>query len=107
LRFVAVAVIAACVLGLMNESVFGQAKAKQKGRSQAGPDMANVSYGPHERNVMDVWKAKSDQPTPLLVFIHGGGFRRGSKEALQPYCSTAAWPTASRWSRSIIDCPRR
>jgi len=80
-----VAVIAACLLGLMGESAFGQAKAKQKRDTKPAPDMANVSYGPHERNVMDVWKAKSNQPTPLLVFIHGGGFRRGSKESIQPY----------------------
>jgi len=83
LRFVAI--VAACSLGLMGEPAYGQAKAKQKGETKPPPDMANVSYGPHERNVMDVWKAKSDQPTPLLVFIHGGGFRGGSKEALQPY----------------------
>lgn len=41
-----------------------------------------MKYGPHERNVLDLWKAKSDKPTPLVVFIHGGGFRSGSKEKL-------------------------
>ena len=46
------------------------------------PDMANVSYGPHERNVLDLWKAKSSAPTPLVVFIHGGGFRAGSKDGV-------------------------
>jgi len=44
------------------------------------PDLKNVSYGPHARNVFDLWKAKSDKPTPLVIFIHGGGFRAGSKE---------------------------
>lgn len=39
----------------------------------------DVSYGPHERNVMDVWLAKSDEPTPVLLSIHGGGFRGGNK----------------------------
>ena len=28
---------------------------------------------------MDVWFAKSDKPTPVLVSIHGGGFRGGNK----------------------------
>ncbi len=46
------------------------------------PDLVNVAYGPHERNVLDLWKAKGDRPTPLVVFIHGGGFRAGSKENL-------------------------
>ena len=38
-----------------------------------------MKYGPYARNVMDVWLAKSDKPTPVLVSIHGGGFRRGNK----------------------------
>ena len=47
------------------------------------PDMENVSYGPHERNVLDLWKAKSDKPTPLVVFIHGGGFVNGDKRQVR------------------------
>jgi acetyl esterase len=61
-----------------------QAKAKAKQAEKPAPDLANVKYGPHELNALDLWKAKSDRPTPLVVFIHGGGFRRGSKEALPP-----------------------
>jgi hypothetical protein len=44
------------------------------------PTAADYRYGPHERNVFDFWQAKSDQPTPVLVSIHGGGFRAGDKE---------------------------
>ncbi|WP_414661277.1 alpha/beta hydrolase fold domain-containing protein [Horticoccus sp. 23ND18S-11] len=43
------------------------------------PTHADVSYGPHERNTLDLWLAKSDAPTPLVVYIHGGGFVNGSK----------------------------
>jgi acetyl esterase/lipase len=43
------------------------------------PTHENVKYGPHARNVMDVWLAKSDKPTPVLVSIHGGGFAKGDK----------------------------
>jgi acetyl esterase/lipase len=43
------------------------------------PTHANVPYGPHARNVLDVWLAPSDAPTPLLVHIHGGGWIRGDK----------------------------
>jgi len=46
------------------------------------PDMANVKYGEHERNVMDVWFADKSKTTPLAIFIHGGGFDYGSKAQL-------------------------
>src|SRR5262245_58855615 len=60
------------------------AQQKNKDAAKPAPDLANVKYGPHERNVLDLWKAKSEKPTPLIVFIHGGGFRGGSKEAINP-----------------------
>ena len=44
------------------------------------PDFADEKYGPHERNVLDLWKAKSDKPAPLVIYIHGGGFVGGSKD---------------------------
>ncbi len=59
-------------------------QAKKKQPAKPPPDEANVAYGSHERHVLDLWRAKSDKPTPLLVFIHGGGFRGGSKEGLSP-----------------------
>jgi len=43
------------------------------------PTHANVKYGPHDRNLMDVWLADSDKPAPVLVSIHGGAFRHGDK----------------------------
>jgi hypothetical protein len=47
------------------------------------PTHANVKYGEHERNVFDIWLADSAKPTPLAIYIHGGGFRAGSKEKLK------------------------
>ena len=46
------------------------------------PTHADVAYGPHARNVLDVWLAKSEQPTPVYVFIHGGGWINGDKDSL-------------------------
>jgi acetyl esterase/lipase len=57
---------------------------KKKQLDKLPADEANVAYGTHRRHVLDLWRAKSDKPTPLLVFIHGGGFRGGSKENLPP-----------------------
>jgi hypothetical protein len=47
------------------------------------PTVADAHYGPHERNVLDFWKAPSDQPTPLVVYIHGGGFVTGDKSGVR------------------------
>jgi acetyl esterase/lipase len=43
------------------------------------PTYANVSYGPHQRNVLDFWKAEGSGPRPLLIAIHGGGWVAGDK----------------------------
>jgi len=52
-----------------------QASALQK------PTLENVPYGQHERQVLDFYRAKSDHPTPLFFFIHGGGWMSGDKKA--------------------------
>ena len=52
-------------------------------KGQKSPTHANVKYGAHQRNVFDIWLADSDKPAPLAIYIHGGGFRAGSKEKLK------------------------
>ena len=46
------------------------------------PTVANVPYGKHERQVLDFYKADSSKPTPLLFFIHGGGWVAGDKSGV-------------------------
>src|SRR5215471_9839149 len=46
------------------------------------PTVANLAYGKHERQVLDFWQAKSDKPTPLVLYIHGGGWQGGDKNGL-------------------------
>jgi len=50
--------------------------------SALAPTFANVAYGPDKRQVLDFWKPESAVPTPLVVLIHGGGFKYGSKADL-------------------------
>ena len=54
------------------------------------PTYAEVSYGKHERNVLDFWKAKSKSPTPVAFVIHGGGWKGGSKERLTRFADPNA-----------------
>jgi acetyl esterase/lipase len=46
------------------------------------PDHADVKYGPHERNVLDLWQAKTPGRHPLVIYYHGGGFRAGDKRTI-------------------------
>jgi hypothetical protein len=48
------------------------------------PDYADMNYGPFPGNQLDLWLAKADTPTPLVVFIHGGGFVSGDKSSVSP-----------------------
>lgn len=48
---------------------------------QLPPTLRDVAYGPDERNKLDFWKAESREPTPLVFYIHGGGWLGGSKES--------------------------
>jgi acetyl esterase len=49
-------------------------------KDKCPPTHADVKYGPFDANRLDLWLAKSDKPTPLLISIHGGGFRNGCKD---------------------------
>lgn len=60
---------------------------RTKPRDEAGrakPTHADVAYGPHERNVLDFYQSKSEKPTPLVIYIHGGGFVGGNKDSINP-----------------------
>jgi len=46
------------------------------------PDIANGKYGTFAANTFDLWKARSAKPTPLVVYIHGGGLARGDKSGI-------------------------
>tara|TARA_R110002096_G_scaffold26518_10_gene81781 strand:- start:3105 stop:4037 length:933 start_codon:yes stop_codon:yes gene_type:complete len=43
------------------------------------PTHADVAYGPHTPNVLDIWIAEGEGPRPLHVYIHGGGWTSGDK----------------------------
>jgi acetyl esterase len=75
------ALLALCLLPLSPRPAPAQA---DKAADKPKPDLHDVRYGPHERNVLDLWQARGDGPRPLVVFIHGGGFRGGDKSNLPP-----------------------
>lgn len=47
------------------------------------PDLINIRYGDHKRQVYDFWKNPQHSNAPLLIYIHGGGFMKGNKDTAQ------------------------
>lgn len=56
----------------------------QRMGADAGPKVPGsetIFYGRDPLQSLDVWRAKDVKgPAPLLVFVHGGGWKRGSKD---------------------------
>ncbi len=53
------------------------------GESGTEPTFLDVAYGPHPSNTLDFWRAPSDTPAPVIVQIHGGGFKEGDKSSFR------------------------
>ena len=68
------------ILTLAEAKVFLQMRREREAnRPQLKPTHEDIAYGTHARHKLDLWLKESDRPTPLLVCIHGGGFRAGDK----------------------------
>jgi acetyl esterase/lipase len=46
------------------------------------PTLSDVAYGPHPKQVMHFWQAKTESPAPLIFYIHGGGWVSGNRVSL-------------------------
>ena len=58
--------------------------AKRRTWARVKPTHADVPYGTHAQRKIDIYLAEADTPTPLVLYIHGGGFRGGSKRSVNP-----------------------
>ena len=57
-----------------------QAPQEKKPPARPTPTFADFVYGKaSERQRFDFWKAESDKPTPVVLLIHGGGWKNGDK----------------------------
>ena len=41
----------------------------------------NIAYGPHPRQVLDVYRPERCDGAPVVTFVHGGAFIRGVKDS--------------------------
>ncbi len=52
----------------------------QQSHADEPKQLIDVAYGSHPRQVLDFYQAKSDRPTPVVFYIHGGGWQGGDKK---------------------------
>ena len=54
--------------------------------AQTKPDHRDVAYDTADKaQVLDVYLAKAKKPAPVMVYIHGGGWRAGTKNNVPGY----------------------
>ena len=49
-------------------------------RAEQPKQLVDLPYGKHPRQVLDFYPATSDKPTPVVLYIHGGGWQGGDKK---------------------------
>ncbi|MBI4626390.1 MAG: alpha/beta hydrolase fold domain-containing protein [Verrucomicrobia bacterium] len=54
------------------------------------PTFTDVPYGPHFRQTIDFWRARSNRPTPLVYYIHGGGWAADDKSEIHRHLDVRA-----------------
>jgi acetyl esterase/lipase len=59
----------------------GQAgmRGERKGAAAKAPAAQTLAYGNDALQALDLWVPQGDKPAPLVLFVHGGGWSRGSK----------------------------
>jgi len=68
-----------------NETSNQNGNSRVQKRERPKPTAADVAYGDHPKQRFDIWAVPdAKSPTPLVIFIHGGGFRGGDKAAFDP-----------------------
>jgi acetyl esterase/lipase len=55
-------------------------RAEGSARRERAPGAQTFSYGPDPLQVMDFWAPAGAKAAPLVLYVHGGGWKRGSKD---------------------------
>ena len=99
LRKVILSVLFGCLISTIVQAQVTSKAGVQERRSEVSegyapsvptPTIQNAQYGKHARNVVDIWQAEEKSPTPLVLVVHGGGWRGGSKERVDRFVNVQA-----------------
>jgi len=55
-------------------------RAQGEGQQRRAPGAQTLSYGSDPAQVLDLWVPKGAKAAPLVLYVHGGGWKRGSKD---------------------------
>ena len=85
-------ITAALLFAFASLSFAPAAPAQEKKAQPKGPKLPegtaehrDLRYGAHkERNTLDLFVPKSDNPLPLIIWVHGGAWQGGSKDGNNP-----------------------
>lgn len=83
MRWCMLGIAAACVSAAMSAA----APAQSEAISATHKDVAYDDDDPAQK--LDVYLAESDKPTPAMIYIHGGGWRAGSKNRVPAWLQNA------------------
>ncbi len=89
----------------------------------------DVRYGEHERNLVDLYRPRGVENAPVLVYVHGGGYRTGDRDlsplvysniptyfarhgylamsATYRLAPLASWPSGAEDMRALVDWVRK
>jgi acetyl esterase/lipase len=56
-------------------------RAEGSAKRDRAPGAQTFSYGPDPLQVMDFWAPAGAKAAPLVLYVHGGGWKRGSKDS--------------------------
>ncbi|MBC2663523.1 alpha/beta hydrolase [Novosphingobium flavum] len=71
--------------------------------SAVPPTATDLAYGPDERNRLDLY-GTPDQPAPVILFVHGGGFLKGDKAADGwPNAAVGRWAAEQGWLGAVMN----
>ena len=82
-RFFSPLILAACLLASASSSAPALAPDSSLAHKDVAYDDADAA------RKLDVYLAESDKPTPAMVYIHGGGWRAGSKDRIPGWLANA------------------
>lgn len=59
----------------------------------------DIAYGIHPRHLLDVYSRAGRPGSPVLVYVHGGGFVRGAKDSDQTpfFANLGSWAVQQGW----------